>query len=223
MLWHLARQCGLQAKRSVQFDATRRWLVETALKYGNVVSLSCHGQFVRENFLRSALLLAQGECIQLGDLLNGSINLRGLRLLILSACQTQVFNLSGAYNEVRSLASGALQAGAKAVLGSLWPVNDRATFLLMTRFAQEWFPAIEVKSPAVALAQAQYWLRTITYRELEEWSARTMRLYQFNTQSVLSTMLSEIQYQAQIHAKTAPDTRPYASPYYWAGFQIIGW
>jgi CHAT domain-containing protein len=223
MLWYLARRYDQQAKRRVQFDVTRRWLVETALKHGKVVSLSCHSQFIRENFLRSALLLARGERLQLSDLLNGSINLRGLRLLILSACQTQVFNLSGAYNEVRSLACGALQAGAMAVLGSLWPVNDHATFLLMTRFAQEWFPAMDVQAPAEALAQAQHWLRNITHRELAEWSAHTMCSYQFNTQSVLSTMLSKIHYQAQMHAKAAPDSRPYVSPYYWAGFQIIGW
>ena len=77
----------------------------------------------------------------------------------------------GARDEVRSLAVGMLQAGARAVLASLWSVDDKATYLLMVRFAQEWFPTMDQEPPAAALAQAQRWLRTITNRELQMWRA----------------------------------------------------
>jgi CHAT domain-containing protein len=64
-----------------------------------------------------------------------------------------------------------LQSGARAVLASLWSVDDRATYLLMVRFAQEWFPKMQDESPAAALARAQHWLRTVTNRELLAWEA----------------------------------------------------
>ena len=67
-----------------------------------------------------------------------------------------------------------LQSGVKAVLASLWSVDDRATFLLMVRFAQEWFPKLDNESPSAALARAQSWLRTVTNRELLAWHATTV-------------------------------------------------
>lgn len=72
---------------------------------------------------------------------------------------------------MRSLAAGMLQAGAEAVLAALWPVDDRATYLLITRFAQEWLPRMETEPPAAALARAQKWLRSVTNRELQVWQA----------------------------------------------------
>src|SRR5260221_13877134 len=104
-------------------------------------------------------------------MLSDQVDLRGLRLLILSACQTAILDLQGARDEVRSLAAGMLQAGAAAIIASLWSVDDRATYLLMVRFAQEWFHQMDREAPAYALARAQYWLRTVTYRELGSWEA----------------------------------------------------
>ena len=90
-------------------------------------------------------------------MLSDQVDLRGLRLLILSACQTAILDLQGARDEVRSLAAGMLQAGAAAILASLWSVDDRATYLLMVRFALEWFPRIDVSS-----LQPQHWLALST-------------------------------------------------------------
>jgi CHAT domain-containing protein len=64
-----------------------------------------------------------------------------------------------------------LQAGARAVLASLWTVDDEATFLLIVRFAQEWFPRMNDEPPAAALARAQRWLRTVTNADLRIWRA----------------------------------------------------
>jgi CHAT domain-containing protein len=116
--------------------------------------------------LQSALYLAD-ETLSLGDALNQQVaDLSGLRLLILSACQTAIPDVRGAENEVRSLAVGMLQAGAQAVMASLWPAHDRATYLLIVRFAQEWFPNKHTEPPAAALARAQQWLRHVTWEEL---------------------------------------------------------
>jgi len=164
----LARSLNLPAEARVQQGARRGWLIN-ALQHGSVVDASCHGSFNGQDVLQSALLLAQGKTLTLGEMLSHKVDLRGLRLLILSACQTAILDLRGAYNEVRSLAAGMLQAGADAVMAALWPVDDKATYLLIVRFAQEWFPCMEYEPPAAALGRAQHWLRTVTNRKLREW------------------------------------------------------
>ena len=166
----LARNLGIFADVKVQKEATREWFVQ-ALREGYVIDASCHGRFDRDAPLESALSLARGKSLRLSELLNHEVDLRGLRLLILSACQTAILDLRGAIDEVRSLAVGMLQAGAKAVLAALWSVDDQATYLLMVRFAQEWLPRMESEPPAAALARAQRWLRTVTNRQLHEWHA----------------------------------------------------
>lgn len=112
-------------------------------------------------------------------MLNREANLSGLRLFILSACQTAILDLHGARDEVRSLAVGALQAGAQAVLAALWPVDDEATYLLMVRFAQEWLPRIGQEPPAAALARAQYWLRTVTIKTAPLLTCQILRARSF--------------------------------------------
>lgn len=174
---------------------------------------------------------------------------RALRLLILSACQTAVLDLYGAVNEVRSLAAGMLQAGAEAVLASLWSVNDRATYMLMVRFAQEWLPTMSSKAPAAALARAQRWLRTVTYSELLRWEILSIPKLTVEEQYEAGAAVKEIEEESGAvlmlepalkgglrhdidtanrlislaAQKNDPDALPYADPIYWAGFQITGW
>ncbi|HVB74562.1 MAG TPA: CHAT domain-containing protein [Ktedonobacteraceae bacterium] len=215
------------ASVKVQWQATRGWLIE-ALQTGLVVNASCHGIFDTHNFLRSRLILAHEEELTLADMLSEQADLRGLRLLILSACQTAMLDLDGARDEVRSLAAGMLQAGAAAILASLWAVDDRATYLLMVRFALEWFPKMNDELPVTALARAQHWLRTVTNRELQRWQSNRAPA---NSEQLIAVRgranrfdASQAQEIVQVDAEElAPDTCPYSDPYYWAGFQITGW
>ena len=213
------------------------------------MNASCHGIFDLHNFLRSRLILAHEEELTLADMLSDQVDLRGLRLLILSACQTAILDLQGARDEVRSLAAGMLQAGAAAILASLWSVDDRATYLLMVRFALEWFPRLQSEPPATALARAQQWLRTVTNHELLVWQAT------LSPQPVpTSDMAQDLEIPARVHVagsagrlvavrgranrfdavqaqevvqygaeKLSLGDCPYADPYYWAGFHITGW
>jgi CHAT domain-containing protein len=74
-----------------------------------------------------------------------------LQLVVLSACETQ----SGPYSPgagVLSIGRAFLQAGARAIIGSLWPVSDAATAQLMPLFYQ--LLASGHTTP-VALQQAQ--------------------------------------------------------------------
>src|SRR5260370_35712168 len=112
-------------------------------------------------------MLAHEEELTLADMLSDHADLRRLRLLILSACQTAMLDLQGARDEVRSLAAGMLQAGAAAILASLWAVDDRATYLLMLRLPLQWFPQMTDEPPPRALGHAQHWLRTVPHRDLQ--------------------------------------------------------
>ncbi|HET8840339.1 MAG TPA: CHAT domain-containing protein, partial [Ktedonobacteraceae bacterium] len=228
----LGNQMGLPSGVQIQWEATRTRLLE-ALSSGYVVDASCHGIFEARDFLRSRLLLAKKEVLTLADLLSHQVNLRGLRLIILSACQTALLDLQGARDEVRSLAAGMLQAGAAAALAALWAVDDKATYLLIVRFAQEWFGSLMAEPPSIALARAQRWLRHATNRELQQWET-AMLVYasdEANSKErefVQSTGLRFDAMYAQelvrIKAELqAPDACPYADPSHWIGFQITGW
>ena len=167
----LARTVGLSGEAKVQIMARRSWLIEK-LQSGLVVDIACHGTFNSRQTLDSTLLLASHERLTLRDMISHTVELRGLRLSILSACQTAILDLRGARDEVRSLATAMYQAGAKAILAALWSVDDRATYLLIVRFAQIWLPRMDSMPPAEALAQAQHWLRTCTWADLAAWDAQ---------------------------------------------------
>lgn len=124
-----------------------------------------------------------------------------------------------------------LQSGAQAVLASLWPVSDYATYLLIVYFAQQWLPDMKSKSPATALAQAQEWLRRVTWREIQEWNPLTISQHTENLQQkeFAKAGRNRLDLQAawrwiRAEAKMKdPDTCPFESPVYWAGFQVTGW
>ncbi|MFD7002298.1 CHAT domain-containing protein [Streptomyces mirabilis] len=232
----------------VREAATLDWLLEI-LRMGAMVSASCHGEFDGSDFLRSRLVLADGEALTLRDALTHRVDMVGLQLLVLSACRTAVMDLRGARDEVRSLAAGMLQAGAQGVLAPLWAVDDRATYLLMVKFAQEWLPVMKERAPADALAAAQAWLRTVTYRDLTAWESGATsqstsegsppgRTGQRGDRATapdgrVGSVVRGLRYDvspaeqylvayAGAKAAESPDETPYADPYYWAGFQVHG-
>ncbi len=245
----LARRLHLHSEVRVQYQATRSWLIQ-ALSRGYIVDASCHGSFNIRVPLDSALQLAKGQRLLLVDLLSHKVNLQGLRLLILSACQTAILDTRGAMDEAHSLAVGMVQAGAEAVLAALWRVDDKATYLLIARFAQEWLPRIEQEPPAAALARAQHWLRTVTNRELRDWQANALEAITEKEQRRLRSRVQKrgsrleasgmgqvvATYTSRFDASEAekiigtvakqqhdPDACPYADLVYWAGFQVVGW
>lgn len=192
--------------------------------------LALHAQYCAGDPRRSRLLLAdtggrETRSISLGEVLDGRVDVRGMRLLVLSACETSVIDMQRVPNEALGLAAGFVQAGACAVIASLWPVEDAPTFLLMTRFARVYLDRQEPCSAAGALAAAARWLRSeATNRVLATYDpAFTMGTDARLRSLTFGEARRKIQKQAAAQVREgAEEVLPYAAAYYWAGFVVVG-
>ena len=79
------------------------------------------------------------------------MDLRGLDLVVLSACRTALGDISS--EGVSGLQRGFKKAGANSILMSLWKVDDEATCLLMTEFYKNWIGEKKTKHEALELAK----------------------------------------------------------------------
>jgi len=116
-----------------------------------LVHLATHGQLREDDALSSAVLLVPGA----GE--DGRLEVRevfGLdlhaRLVVLSACETGLGNLSRG-DELVGLQRAFLYAGTPAVVTTLWKVDDRASYQLVRAF----YDRLDRAGPVVALRQAQ--------------------------------------------------------------------
>ncbi|MGA5706845.1 CHAT domain-containing protein [Streptomyces cellulosae] len=121
---------------------------------GAVLHLACHASIARGGGRTAHLSLHGGELSaeQLTDAAGGGRG--GLGLVLLAACRSHVSGRG--HNEAYSLATAFLVAGARSVVGSLWPVPDDATSVLM--FLTHHFLRTEAEPPAKALRRAQLWM-----------------------------------------------------------------
>jgi len=195
--------------------------------------LACHGRFDVREPLDSALLLAENTQITLRDLLDPKAvpALAAVRLAFLSACQTALADFRSLSDEVIGLPAGFLQAGIPAVIGTLWPVNDRSTALLVTRFYElllrgDAAADLPPQRPIHALRQAQQWLRTIDNAALAAYLARHQELMAAPAGDTerMSWLLIRDE-RRRVHAAIAQGQerdRPYHAPYHWAPFAYFG-
>jgi CHAT domain-containing protein len=194
------------------------------LKEYAYLHLATHGVLDPQVAMRSALILAQDDLPDpLQQALSGKKGYDGrltaaqilrtwkldAELVTLSACQTGL----GKYERGEGylgFAQALFLAGARSLVLSLWKVDDNATALLMTRFYQNLLgkrPGLDKPLPkAEALQEAKAWLRGLTVKEVEQHLAALPR-------------------GAEREKPAAPvpaPVHPYAHPYYWAAFILIG-
>ena len=126
------------------------------------------------------------------------LNLEGVELVVLSACDTARGDMPTAGEGVMGLVRGFRAAGARSVVASLWSVDDRATRRLMEGFYSRAFAKEGALPPAVALRDAALALRDA---EVEVVDPRA---------SLLAGKEVKVK------------KRPFAAPRHWAAFLAYG-
>ncbi len=200
------------------------------------IHLATHGVIDEGVPVRSAVILTQtGLPDPLEQVLNhqpvfdGRLSVREIQrgwdlkaeLVTLSACETALGRDAGGEGFV-GFTQALLISGTRSVCLSLWEVNDIATALLMQRFYANLLgrrPGLTGPMPkAEALREAKAWLRGLSRAEAlavaAEVSGGVVR-----GKGVKARQPDEL--PPAVPAGGDND-RPYALPYYWAAFVLVG-
>lgn len=108
---------------------------------------------------------------------------------------------------------GFIEAGAAAVVSTLWEVNDLSTMLIVEQFYDRFLAGLR---PAQALRQAQLWLRDVSAGEL------AMRFRAERTRAGSDRMYETASKAWRRFTAMEPDRRPFDHPYFWAAFVYTG-
>ncbi len=134
---------------------------------------------------------------------NQNLSLDDTDLLTLSACETGMSGSASNGREVDGLGTTAQLKGAKAVISSLWEVNDASTGQLMADFYKRWAEGAGKVSKVEALRQAQL---DLLQGKVTPQSAAVGRGFAV----------------AQNESGSQATEAGYAHPYYWAPFVLMG-
>jgi CHAT domain-containing protein len=173
---------------------------------------------------QSTQLLLSGQAIPDGRLTAEEVLRRwhlDCDLVTLSACQTALGKYERGEGFV-GFAQALILAGSRSVCLSLWKVDDTATALLMERFYQNLLgqrPGLkQPMGKAQALAEAKAWLRELSRQEALQRAAQLSQSVARGKGRKLKPL--EVP-AADTNSKDSQD-RPYAHPYYWAAFVLMG-
>lgn len=196
---------GLHGVIYLDQNFTKSALVESSKNGYGALHIASHFVFSPGTEANSFLLLGDGTQLTLGDLRMENISFKDVDLVTLSACETGAGGgISGDGKEIDGL-SGVLQhKGARAVIATLWPVADKSTSILMRNMYRR--KSADNLTKAEALRSAQL---DLLYGNHE--SVKPISVYATNVSSPPSA----------ITYKTDPN-RPYAHPFYWAPFILMG-
>lgn len=197
-----------------------------ALPLGEVWHFATHGRFNSAMPLKSGLSLGQERELTL-EMIFETRSLNAPRLVVLSACDTGLYDLANLPFEFIGLPSGFLHAGAAGVVSTLWPVDDHATAMIMGKFYEEYLNGR--LTPSAALRSAQLWLRNATWPDLLEAIDSWGRPGKVSTIGELKDELAQ-----HLRGKRSSrglvnetlestfSTLPFSSPHYWSGFVHYG-
>jgi hypothetical protein len=202
------------------------------LKRYRYLHLATHGQANDARAFDSALILTRPQKLpepRVGEpYLDGRLTAAEVLdywqldadLVTMSACESGL-GPKGGGEGLLGFAQAFLLAGSRAVLLTLWQVDDTATALLMDRFYQNLLGKREDGAKALpkaeALREAKQWLRNLTASEALD------RLGVITQGVVRGPRPARQEMRPVPRPQDAPpDYRPYAHPRYWAAFILIG-
>ncbi|MBE8968805.1 CHAT domain-containing protein [Nostocales cyanobacterium LEGE 12452] len=208
----------------VGIAASKAAVIMARLQSVHCVHFSGHSYFNFNSPLKSALILADAnisepaganiseridlsKCLTLAEIFN--LNLSECRLVTLSATETALTDFTSVSDEYIGFPSAFIVAGTTSVVGSFWSPNDLSTALLMMKFYENLNTGYRV---AVALNQAQIWLRDITKIELEQWIEKNQLQLDATGRMSIRRRFYTLE----------NDAKPFQSPFDWAAFCYIG-
>ncbi len=178
------------------------------LKRVENIHSSHHAYSDLSNPQNSALVLGDGY-FSLGSLmLNRYPNLNHV---FLSCCETNLGkpNLT---DDLLTLGTGFLCAGARTVISSLWAVDDLATAI----FSSYYYQALnQTQKPSLALQQAQKTLRQVTWDQLRNDFPDLKTDIDIEKEELARRQGVNLQ-------KKDISQSPFIDPYYWSGFICQG-
>jgi CHAT domain-containing protein len=131
-------------------EATKAKTISLSPNY-QILHFAVHGELKEDDPLGSALLLAvdgkEDGKLKVSEIF--SLNLKA-DAVVLSACETALGKISNG-DEIIGLTRAFIYAGTPSVIATLWKVNDRASYELMSAF----YSSRKTMKKAEALRQAQ--------------------------------------------------------------------
>jgi CHAT domain-containing protein len=198
-----------------------------------VVHISSHFSFRPGDEARSFLLLGDGTAMTLAEMKQQRDLFSGVELLTLSACNTAAQQAGANGREIDGFAELAQRLGAGSVMATLWPVADNSTPWFMREFYKTRENGAGL-TKAEAFRRAQLALLKGT-AETEPLPAGQKGASSSFVQIVMGgkdaggrsgndSTRAGVVYVAEKDAPLFPrdDKNPFAHPYYWAPFILIG-
>ena len=172
-----------------------------------IIHIASHFRFAPGSMDDSVLLMGDGSLLTLAQI-RDKLTFSGVDLLTLSACETALGDDGPAHHgiEVEGLGAIAQQAGAGAVLATLWSVADTSTALLMRTLYQAHRDQHLTKAEALRAAQLA----------LLHGSVKA------DSTSAGARGLARMSAAADTRSYRADPRAPFAHPYFWAPFILMG-
>ena len=201
-------------------EATNEAVI-TALPQGyDIFHFTGHGTYNFQNPALSYLALAGEDQLTVADIRD--LDLRSYQLVSLAACETAITGNHTITTEYVGLVSGFMGCGVGHVVSSLWKVDDLSTSFLMIKFYENLFMFDNLKAGdiAIALKQAQTWLRDLTIEELDKF----LEEYKPQIEKVLTQLRAGQRslFKESLEKIKQRQPLPFVKPYYWAGFIVSG-
>lgn len=207
----LVAQAAFGADRKPLQPGASKADVLASLRGASYWHFATHGVFDQDNPRNSGLELGGGARLTLGDLLFAADPIGSPRLVILSACETGLFDAKHDPGEFIGLPSGFIQAGAAGVIASLWQVPDAPTTLLMMKFYR--LHRGQGLRPSAALRAAQLWLKEATAAALTDY------VNDLRAQGAIAPQDAIPMVSAILSIDAA---QPFAHPAYWGAWVFYG-
>lgn len=181
-----------------------------------------HGLFDRGD-VRSSYLQLSGDRpdgskmrLTVDDLLSSRFDDRtSPRLVVLMACESGLADVSHE-DELIGIPSALIKAGVRAVISPLWPVDQKASLLLMLKFEELYFA--KRMQASSALSAAAQWLRTATTGDLTDY-LDTLPATRRRTDGDFARTYDELYGDLESYEGT---TVLYSDPFFWGAFYLTG-